>query len=150
LGTGMVFVVNALSLSFVIVVLLRWKRVPPKTDLPPEKFTRAIMTGLRYTRHSPALLSTIYRSVGFYFFASVMWALLPLIARDLLQGDARTYSYLFAAISIGAIGSAFVLPALRSRFNNDQLITYASRVFAVGMSLTALVHVQVVALLSLC
>jgi MFS family permease len=133
----------------VILTLWRWQRVPPQTALPPEKFTSAILTGLRYTRNSPALLATIYRSVGFYFFASVMWAMLPLIARDLLQGDASTYSYLFAAISIGAIISALVIPYLRRRYDNDQLITYSSRLFAVGMSITALVHVHIVAMLSL-
>jgi MFS family permease len=144
-GSGAVFVCNAISLVFIITVLMRWKRVPPATTLPPERFLPAVQTGLRYTRHSPALLATIYRSIGFYFFASVMWALLPLIARVLLEGNERTYSYLFAAISIGAIGSAFMLPKFRSWMNNDQLITVAGLVFAAGMSATALV-----AMLCLC
>ncbi|HWK55044.1 MAG TPA: MFS transporter [Hyphomicrobiales bacterium] len=150
LGTGVVFVCNACSFLFVIFALWRWKRVPPTTALPPERFKDAILTGLRYTRHSPALQATIFRSVGFYLFASVMWAMLPLIARDLLGGDARTYSFLFAAISIGAIGSALLIPAMRRHLNNDQLITYSSLLFAVGMSLTALVHVPLVAMLALC
>jgi MFS family permease len=149
-GSGAVFVCNAVSLIFIITVLMRWKRVPPVSTLPPERFLPAVMTGLRYTRHSPALLATIYRSIGFYFFASVMWALLPLIARVLLEGDERTYSYLFAAISIGAIGSAFMLPKFRSWMNNDQLITVAGLVFAAGMSATALVHNHIVAMLCLC
>jgi MFS family permease len=150
LGTGMVFVFNALGLCFVLLTLWRWRRVPPSSALPPEKFISAIHSGLRYTRNSPALLATIYRSVGFYFFASVMWALLPLIARDLLQGDASTYSYLFAAISIGAIASAFTMPYLRRYFDHDQLITHASRLFALAISITALVHVHVIAMLALC
>jgi MFS family permease len=149
-GSGAVFVCNALSLIFIIVVLLRWKRVPPETTLPPERLWPAIRTGLRYTRHSAALQHVIFRSVGFYFFASVMWALLPLIARDLLQGDERTYSYLFAAISIGAIGSAFLLPTLRKHMSNDQLITRAALVFALGIGITATVHVPVLAMLALC
>jgi MFS family permease len=149
-GSGAVFVCNAVSLVFIIVVLLRWKRVPPETALPPERFWPAVLTGLRFTRHSPALQATIFRSIGFYFFASVMWALLPLIARVLLEGDERTYSYLFAAISIGAIGSAFMLPRFRSWMSNDQLITRAGLVFGVAMSVTATVHNHAVALLALC
>ena len=149
-GSGAVFICNALSLLFIIAVLLRWRRVEPDTALPPEGFLAAIGTGLRYTRHSPALQATIYRSIGFYFFASVMWALLPLIARDLLEGDERTYSYLFAAISLGAIGNALLLPRLRQRFDNDQLITGSGLVFAVGIALTATVHVPALALLALC
>jgi MFS family permease len=150
LGTGVVFVFNALSFLFVIFALWQWKRVPPETRLPPEKFASAILTGLRYTRHSPALQATIFRSIGFYLFACVMWALLPLIARDLLEGGPRTYSFLFAAISTGAIGSALLLPKVRRYLNNDQLITGASLLFAVGMSITALVHVHAIAMLALC
>jgi quinol monooxygenase YgiN len=145
-----VFVCNAVSLIFIIVVLVRWKRVPPSTALPPERFWPAILTGLRFTRHSPALQATIYRSVGFYFFASVMWALLPLIALDLLEGDERTYGRLFAAISVGAIGSAFLLPTLRRVMNNDQLITRAGLVFAAGIGITATVHNHLLAMLALC
>ncbi|MGA0807133.1 MAG: MFS transporter [Pseudohongiellaceae bacterium] len=149
-GSGVVFICNALSLLFIIGVLLQWKRIKPESALPPERFRDAVATGLRYARHSPALLATIYRSIGFYFFASILWALLPLIARDLLEGDERTYSYLFAAISIGAIGNAMVLPRLRRRYNNDQLITRAGLVFAVGLTLTATVHVHALAMLALC
>jgi MFS family permease len=150
LGSGAVFVCNAVSLLFILGVLWRWRRDKPDTALPPERLWPAIVTGLRFTRHSPALQATIMRSIGFYFFASVMWALLPLIARDLLQGDERTYSYLFAAISTGAIGSAFLLPTLRRFLNNDQLITNAGLLFALGIGVTATVHIHAVALLALC
>lgn len=149
-GSGAVFICNAVSLVFIIVVLLRWRRVKPETALPPERFTSAIATGLRYAAHSPALQATIIRGIGFYFFASILWALLPLIARDLLEGDESTYSYLFAAFSIGAIANALVLPRLRRRFNNDQLITGAGFAFAIGIALTATVHVHVLAMLALC
>lgn len=149
-GSGAVFVCNAVSLLFIITVLVRWQRVKPESPLPPERFWPAVLTGLRFVRHSPALQATIYRSIGFYFFASVMWALLPLIARDLLEGNERTYSYLFAAISIGAIGSAFLLPTLRRYMTNDQLITRAGLVFAAGISTTATVHNHAVAMLALC
>jgi MFS family permease len=149
-GNGFVFVLNAVSFLFVIFALWQWKRVPPETKLPPERFKSAVLTGLRYARHSPALQHTLFRSIGFYLFASVMWALLPLIARDLLQGGPLTYTFLFAAISIGAIGSALLLPKARRYMNNDQLITGASLLFATGMSITALVHVHAIAMLALC
>jgi len=150
IGIGAVFVCNALSFTLIIGVLLKWHRVPPESTLPPEGLRSAIVTGFRYARFSPALQATIIRSIGFYFFASVMWSLLPLIARVLLEGDERTYSYLFAAISIGAVSNALLLPRWRTRLNNDQLITAAALVFAAGMSVTALVHNQIAALIALC
>jgi MFS family permease len=149
LGIGAVFVCNALSYIFIITVLVRWKRIPPETLLPPERLLGAISTGLRYARHSPALQATIIRSIGFYFFASVMWSLLPLIARVLLEGDEQTFSWLFASISFGAIGNALLLPRWRRYLDNDQLITVAAVVFAIGISITALVHNHLVAILAL-
>jgi MFS family permease len=148
-GSGVVFACNAVSFVFILVVLWRWKRVPEPTRLPPERFLPAVTTGLRYAWHSPALRATIYRSVGFYFFSSVMWALLPLIARDLLQGDSTTFSNLYAAISTGAIVSGFLQPTLRKKLDTDQLLTAAAGVFGVGMALTALVPLPGLALLAL-
>lgn len=149
-GSAAVFALNAVCLLFIITVLLRWKRQAPETTLPPERFTRAVTAGLRYARHSPALQATIIRGIGFYFFASIIWALLPLIAIELLHGDEGTYSYLFAAISTGAIGTALLLPRLRRRFDNDQLITAAGFTFATGLALAALVHVTWLAMLMFC
>jgi MFS family permease len=148
-GSGVVFVCNALSFLFIIVVLWQWKRVPPPVTLPPEKFMSAVSSGLRYAWHSPALKATIIRSVGFYFFACVMWALLPLIARDLLKGNSTTFANLYAAISTGAIISGFMQPKLRKFMNTDQLLTAAALVFGCGISLTALVPVHALALLTL-
>ena len=148
-GSGMVFVCNAVSFLFIIGVLLTWKRVPPAHTLPPEKFWPAVMTGFRFAWHSPALKATIFRSVGFYFFACVMWALLPLIARDLLEGDETTFSNLYAAISTGAIISGFLQPRMRKVMNTDQLLTAAAFAFGCGISLTALVPSHTLALLTL-
>ena len=148
-GPGAVFVLNAITFSFIILVLFRWRRNPPESSLPPEKFSTAVITGLRYTRYSAPLRASIYRSIGFYFFASVMWALFPLIARELLQADAFHYGLLFAAISIGAIINALMLPRIRTHFDNDQMITGASFVFALGIITTALFHYYLLALFTL-
>ncbi len=148
-GAGVVFACNAVSFVFIIVVLWQWKRVPPPVTLPPEKFLSAVSTGFRYAWHSPALKATIFRSVSFSFFASVMWALLPLIARNLLEGDETTYSNLYAAISTGAIISGLLQPRLRKLMNPDQLLTMAAVVFSCGIALTALVPFHALALLTL-
>ncbi|HTQ98332.1 MAG TPA: MFS transporter [Candidatus Acidoferrum sp.] len=149
ISIGLVFVCNAVSFLFIIAVLWQWKRAKPVAALPPERFTSAVTTGLRYAWHSPALRATIYRSIGFYFFACVMWALLPLIARNLLEGDETTFSHLYAAISTGAIISGFLQPQLRKFMNTDQLLTAAAILFGCGISLTALLPVHALAILTL-
>ena len=44
----------------------------------------AMRAGVRYARHSPILRSILVRSCLFVFFASALWALLPIVARDRL------------------------------------------------------------------
>jgi len=148
-GPGVVFLTNAVTFTLIIIVLLRWNRKPLDTALPPEPLFPAVRTGLRYAIHSQPLLFSIYRSIGFYFFASVMWALFPLIARDLLGANEFRYGLLFAFISVGAIINALFLPRLRARYNNDQMITAASVVFASGMIITAATQVYELALFTL-
>jgi len=78
-----------------------------------------------------------------------MWALFPVIARDLLGADEFRYALLFAFISVGAIINALFIPRLRAAFSSDTLITGASLVFATGMIITAFAKIYVVALFTL-
>ena len=151
-GSGVVFLCNAVTFTCIIITLWRWRRERPSPALPPESLRPAIRTGLRYALHAPALQATILRSIGFFLFASIMWAFLPLIARVLLAGTPQTYSFLVTAVSSGAIGGGLLLAKLRRHFNNDQLITWSALLFAVGISLTATIHSIAVALpaLALC
>jgi MFS family permease len=140
LGTVAVFICNAFSFIFIIVVLVLWERQKTQHSLPPENLISAIISGFKYARYSKPLQATIIRTIGFYFFASIMWSLLPVLTRDVLNGDEHTYSWLFSSISVGAITMAFLLPRLRQFFSHDQLINLSGMVFAAAISLTALVQ----------
>src|SRR4051812_365482 len=88
-GVGAPFWVNAISNLCVIGALIWWK--PPHTEakqLPAEHFRSAIRTGLRHAVNNPHLRATLFRSAGFFVFASTYWALLPLVARNQIKGDA--------------------------------------------------------------
>lgn len=135
LGVGMPFIFNAISFLGVVGALLWWK--PEQTDtvhLPAERFAGAIRTGMRFARESQPLRSTLIRAAGFFLFASAYWALLPLIARDLLAGGAAFYGILLAAIGVGALIGAVALPKLKALLGPNKLV-------AVGCLTTALVLV---------
>src|SRR5262245_35288820 len=61
-GTGPVFLLNAASFVGVILVLLRWRRVPRASTLPPERVVGAMRAGLRYARHAPPLRAVLVRA----------------------------------------------------------------------------------------
>jgi hypothetical protein len=123
LGIAAPFWVNAISNLAVIGALLWWH--PPRTGasrLAAERFSSAILTGLRYARHNRHLRATLIRAVAFFLFASAYWALLPLVAHDRLGGGPGLYGVLLGAIGAGAIAGAFLLPWAKARLGPDLMV----------------------------
>lgn len=122
LGLAMPFLINALSFLAVVGVLLWWR--PPRTErrLPAEDLLGAMRTGLRYAWHNAPLRATLVRAAGFFLFASAYWALLPLIARQVLAGGAPLYGILLGCVGAGAVLGAFTLPRLRARLGPDNVV----------------------------
>lgn len=133
-GPAAVFALNAVSVIGVAAVLWRWRRTPTLTDLPAERFIGALKAGARYARGAPALQTVLIRSIGFFLFASALWALLPLIARRELGLGPTGYGSLLACIGLGAIAAALVLPKLRARVPPNRLTIGATMLFAVAMA----------------
>src|SRR5260221_8895490 len=87
-----------------------------------EHFRSAVRTGLRYAGNNPHLRATLLRSAGFFIFASAYWALLPLVARNQIQGGPQLYGILLGAIGAGAVSGAFTLPRLKKYLGADKLV----------------------------
>lgn len=123
------FLLNAASFLGVLVVLYRWKRPAGSSMLPAERFLGAMRTGVRYVRHSPEVLAVIARGSAFVLCASSLWALLPVVARELGRGPAG-YGLLLAALGAGAVSAAMILPRLSRRGSTDLIVAVSNLVFA--------------------
>jgi MFS family permease len=137
-GTVAVFAINAVSFLGIIITLFHWKRKRKESTLPAERLFGAIRTGVRYVYATPVLHNMIILSFTFIFFASSIWALLPLIARDELHYGATGYGTLFALLGTGAVIGAIYLPRMSANFSNDQLIKMGYFAFAVSCCMLAL------------
>ncbi len=116
LGIAWPFFINALSFVAIIVALWRWRPAPaPPTARAHESLAASIRTGLAHAFDNRQLRNTLLRSIAFYMFGSAYWALLPLVARQQLGGDARLFGILVGCIGAGAVTGALVLPRLRAR-----------------------------------
>lgn len=141
-GIAWPFLLNAISFLAVIAAVAWWHPpARPSRPLPAERFFTAMRMGVRYARASPPLLATFARAVAFFLFASAYWALLPLIARQRLGGDAQVYGALVTCIGAGAVAGALLLPRIRTRLGADNLVALgtlgtvaALLVFAVAVS----------------
>ncbi len=136
-GTYWAFFFNSISFIAVLMILYRWNSSQKKSALPAERFFSAMRLGVRFTKNSPELKSVIYRTAAFIIPASALWALLPLITRQLLQGSASDYGMLLTFIGIGAVLGATLLPRLKNNYSIDSLMAggillLAGVIFSIG------------------
>jgi MFS family permease len=134
-GPPVAFLVNTLSYVALIVVLMLWRRPRPAPFLPPENMLMAMGAGVRYARLSPEIRVVLTRGLGFGVLGSSVWALMPLIARDLIGGNAVTYGVLLGAFGSGAVLGALSSTSLRKRYTNEVIV----RVSTVGFGISSLV-----------
>jgi MFS family permease len=129
-GAASTYAVDALSFLFVIAALTWWRRAADHQDTLTEGFLGGFRAGLRYAKASRPLRAALLRSAVFFAFASAVWALLPLVARNVLGGDAGFYGVLLGAAGVGAILAGLALPALRRHVDTDGLLSAATIVMA--------------------
>ncbi len=137
-GPPAAFLTNALSYVGLIVVLSLWRRPRPAPFLPPENMLMAMGAGIRYARLSPEIRTVLIRGVVFGILGSSVWALMPLIARDLIGGDAVTYGVLLGSFGIGAVLGALSSTWLRRRYTNEVIVRWSTVGFGIGSMLTAI------------
>lgn len=148
-GAGAAYGADVLSYVFVVAALLWWRRPKVEDNGLSEHFFGAFRAGIRYARASRELHVVLLRAAVFFVFSSSVWALLPLVARQMLGGTAGFYGILLGAVGAGAIIGAVLLPRLRQRLNADGLVLVAAVITAVVMALLSLAPPQWLAVLLL-
>lgn len=130
-GAAAAFAANAISYVGLIIVLFRWKPDLPVSTLPRETLGAAMGAGLRYVAMSPNIGKVLVRGFAFGFSAGAVLALLPLVARDVVKGDALTYGIMLGAFGIGAVGGALISVRLRQLLSSESMVRMAFAGFAV-------------------
>jgi predicted MFS family arabinose efflux permease len=133
LGTPVVFLLNGFLALTVITVLYRWRRAPQPGRLPAEQFMPALRAGTRYVAQAPIMQAVLVRAVAFFTFASALWALLPLVARQELGLNATEYGLLLAFIGLGTVAGAVLLPRMRWVLSADASVVLATLLFALAL-----------------
>jgi MFS family permease len=148
-GAAWVFGINAVSFLGVLAVLVLWRRERVEKPLGPEHVRSALRAGTRYVRSSPRMKAILTRSAIFVLFASALWALLPILARNELELGSGGYGLLLGAVGIGAVLGTALLPRLRSRWQVDRVVAGSGVAFGVACAVLAWVHVAAVVAVAL-
>ena len=138
-GAVAAFGANAVLYLPLLVVLYRWRRVEEPSRLPPEGLARAVVSGVRYVLNSPAIRIILVRSLLTGVIGGALSALLPLVARDLLGGDARTFGLLLGSFGAGAVLGALGVQRARGALAPETIVRICTMVVGVA---TAVVGVS--------
>jgi len=136
LGAKAAFAMNAAFYIPLWLAFFLWQRQHQPSRLPPERIDRAMISGARYALHAPSIRTVMVRAFVFSLASASSVALAPLIARDLLQGDAATYGILLGASGVGAVLGALFIGDLRRRVSTEAVVRFCT--VATGISLAVL------------
>jgi MFS family permease/quinol monooxygenase YgiN len=103
-----------------------------------ERFLPALRAGQRYVRNDPVERRILLRAALFLVPASALWALLPLVATRRLGLGSGGYGALLAALGVGAIAGALLLPQARARLSMNVMTAAASLLYAAVMVVVVL------------
>jgi MFS family permease len=129
-GATMTYGIDVISYVFVIAALIWWKRPAKAPNALAEHFGGAVRSGFRFALASKPLHRVLARTALFFFFANVAWALLPLVSRDVLGGNASFYGVMLGAIGGGAVLGALVIPTARNKLGIERLLLFSSLLIA--------------------
>lgn len=118
-GAVAAFGLNVLLYLPLMIALFFWKREADPSRLPREHLSRAIVSGVRYIANSPSIKIVLVRAVATGAIGSSMFALMPLIARDLLSGGPQIYGIMLGAFGFGAIIGAVNIGQIRRIMSSE-------------------------------
>jgi MFS family permease len=138
-GVAVVFALNAVSVVFLAIALLFWRRPQPGLENRRERFVPALLAGGRYVWHEPVVRRIMLRTIIFAAPAMALWALLPLVASQRLRVGADGYGAMFGALGVGAILGAVMLGRVTDRLSTNGTLSAAGVLYAAALAVVVLV-----------
>jgi MFS family permease len=138
-GVPAAFALNAVLNVYIIFVLVRWRskakivKARPTTSIASE-----VRGGFVYVSSSPAIRAAMFRCFVFTLFASALWSLLPLVAKNQVGGGPSTYGVMLGALGAGALVGASVIGWMRHTLGLRRLFAVSSCCFALATIVLAL------------
>ncbi len=132
-GESICFLLNAVSYLAVLAALLAMKLTPRSITRNNSRVTTELKDGLLYAyRFIPIrailLLLALISIIGMPYAV-----LMPVFAKDILQGGPRTLGFLMGAVGVGALSGALFLASRKTVQNLDKIVVFAIGIFAIGI-----------------
>jgi len=144
-GEGICFLVNAVSFLAVVAALLAMRLRPRPRRVHATHPLRDLKEGLLYVAGSPPIRAVLLLMSLLSLLAIPYSILLPVFAREVLQGGPHTMGFLVSSAGVGAILGAAFLATRRTVLGVPRLLVVASALFGIGViafSLSTQLHLS--------
>jgi len=134
LGEGICFVINASSYLAVLLALLAMRLGPSRSRAGRQQhFLKELGEGFSYA-YGCKPIRCILALLGLVSLMGMPYSvLMPVFAREILHGSARTFGFLIATTGIGALTSTMYLASRRSVRGLGKVIAGAAGLFGAGI-----------------
>jgi MFS family permease len=140
MGEGICFLINGLSYLVVIASLLLMNRLPRNANLRSNGFGKAIKEGFSYTFNFIPIKYIILLIALFSLAGLPYSVLMPVYARDILQGGSHTFGFLMGAAGLGAMTGAIYLASRKYVPGLEKLIPRSIILFGLGLIALSISH----------
>lgn len=131
-GEGICFLLNAVSYLFVIGSLLIMKVDKPEIHRSGNPITAELKEGFIYAFGFPPIKHIIILLAIVSIMSMPYVVLMPVFAKEILQGDSRTFGFLMGAAGFGALIGGIYLASKRTLLRLGSIIPFAAAVFGAG------------------
>jgi len=146
-GEGLCFLINGISFIAVIACLLAMKITPTPPRGRQEDFLRGMKDGANYAFGYPPIKYIVILLAFSALVAMPYPVLMPVFAKEVLQGGANTLGFLMAAAGAGALAGAIYLALRKNVFGLDKVIVVSTCSFGVGLICFSLSRITALSML---
>lgn len=145
IGTGGAFILNGLSYAAVITALVVMQVETRVTGIKIKPF-KAIKEGISYSFNHPIIRILIIITGVLSIFGWSYTTILPFIAQNDFQLDAKGLGYMYAASGLGSLLATFMVGAYANKISPVLFIFGGNSLFAISLILFSYVNVLHIAL----
>ncbi|HOO62694.1 MAG TPA: MFS transporter, partial [Synergistaceae bacterium] len=137
-GEAICFLANALSYGTSLTALLMMRIPPRKKEEKEEENTsigERVGEGIRYAWHNPPIRAILLTLVVLSICGLPYLVMLPIFARDILQGGPKSLGFLLGATGVGALIASIRLAMRPSPVGLGKTLGIAACLFGTGITL---------------
>jgi MFS family permease len=137
-GEGISFLLNGISFVAVLLALLAMRLRPQAVGKGTVHVFQEIREGFRYAYRAPAMRATLLLVALVSLMGLPYIVMMPVFAKDVLQGGPDTLGFLMGATGVGALAAAVYLATRRSVIGIGIWIAGSAGLMGVGLVLFSL------------